>query len=373
MRPELSYRLPRPFTGARVPQWSNLDEAIKHWARVKPAAAAFVEPAGRMSWRAYDEYISLLAGKLADAGVMQGEHVGIWLPDGAAVHVAFSACLRAGIVFVAIGARSGPRELRHLLGKASATTLITTPHVGTTDTRALFTELATELPMLARYIDVTDSVAAPTGIVATAGDPDGVVRAEQRIIGRRMPTDQLAFLNSTSGTTGLPKCVAHDEQRWLKYHEYSVDAGELTTAETCMSVVPALFGFGLWTAHFTPTLLGAPTVVVPRFDVGVVLDLLEAERVTVLMAVSTQFIMLLGEPDLERRDLSALRVLFTGRGRAVLQGGGVREAHGRNGVEHVRLERDRRAELHDDGRQSRAPVRNRRPDHPRAGSSPVRR
>jgi acyl-CoA synthetase len=106
--------------------------------------------------------------------------------------------------------------------------------------------------------------------------------------------------------------VAHDERRWLKYHEYAVDAGALTTDEVCMSVVPAPFGFGLWTAHFTPTLLGAPTVVLPRFDTTATLQMLEQERVSVFMAVSTQFVMLLGHPQFDDFDLSALRVMYTG-------------------------------------------------------------
>jgi acyl-CoA synthetase len=136
--------------------------------------------------------------------------------------------------------------------------------------------------------------------------------AERRGEGRRAPTDTLALLNSTSGTTGLPKCVAHDERRWIRYHDFAVDAGDLTTDDICMSVVPAPFGFGLWTAHFTPTLLGAPSVVLPRFSVGETLRMLEQERVTVFMAVSTQFVMMLGDPDFDRYDLSALRVMYTG-------------------------------------------------------------
>jgi acyl-CoA synthetase len=79
-----------------------------------------------------------------------------------------------------------------------------------------------------------------------------------------------------------------------------------------MSVVPAPFGFGLWTAHFTPTLLGSATVVLPRFDAAETLRMLEAERVTVFMAVSTQFVMLLGHPEFDRFDLSSLRVMYTG-------------------------------------------------------------
>ena len=33
-----------------------------------------------------------------------------------------------------------------------------------------------------------------------------------------------------------------------------------------MSVLPSPFGFGLWTAHFTPAILGAPCVLHERFS-----------------------------------------------------------------------------------------------------------
>ena len=79
-----------------------------------------------------------------------------------------------------------------------------------------------------------------------------------------------------------------------------------------MAVVPAPFGFGQWTSHFTPTLLGAPTVVTERFNASKALELIEREKVTVLCAVSTQFILMLNAPDLDTYDLTSLRILFTG-------------------------------------------------------------
>jgi acyl-CoA synthetase len=216
------------------------------------------------------------------------------------------------VVAVGIGARSGEAELRHLLGKSGATALLTVPEIGGRGTREVFERLRADLPALAGYLNVYDWVPQAAGVVADVAAGDVLAAAERRIAGRRTPVDGLGLLNSTSGTTGLPKCVAHDERRWLKYHEYAVDAGGLRTDEVCMSVVPAPFGFGLWTAHFTPTLLGAPVVVVPRFDVTATLEMLESERVSVFMAVSTQFVMLLGHPEFERFDLSRLRVMFTG-------------------------------------------------------------
>jgi acyl-CoA synthetase len=109
----------------------------------------------------------------------------------------------------------------------------------------------------------------------------------------------------------------HDQARWFAFHELAVEAAALTPDDVFMSVLPAPFGFGIWTAHVTPTLLGAPCVLMPRFDAEQCLALVEREGVTVLAAVSTQFVMLLhamrpNEGTLTSRGLSSLRVLFTG-------------------------------------------------------------
>ena len=93
-----------------------------------------------------------------------------------------------------------------------------------------------------------------------------------------MGESDLWLLNSTSGTTGLPKCVMHDQRRWFAFHELAVAAADLSPDDVCMSLLPAPFGFGIWTGHVTPTLLGAPTVVMPRFDAADALALIERER-----------------------------------------------------------------------------------------------
>ena len=78
------------------------------------------------------------------------------------------------------------------------------------------------------------------------------------------------------------------------------------------SALPTPFGFGLWTAHFTPAITGAPCIVFERFSPEAVLAAIERYRVTVLAAVSTQFVMMLDSPAFAAADLSSLRVLFTG-------------------------------------------------------------
>jgi len=134
--------------------------------------------------------------------------------------------------------------------------------------------------------------------------------------GTRLPepldAHDLWFLNSTSGTTGLPKIVMHDQARWFAFHEFAHRIASFTAADVFMSALPAPFGFGLWTAHFSPAIVGAPCVACARFSPEAVLAAIERYRVTVLAAVSTQFVMLLRSPDLGAYDLSSLRVMFTG-------------------------------------------------------------
>ncbi len=132
------------------------------------------------------------------------------------------------------------------------------------------------------------------------------------LAGRADGPNDLFFLNSTSGTTGLPKCVMQFQNRWMYFHQLAVQSGEMTDADVFMSVVPAPYGFGLWTQHFTPPLLGAPTALLPRFDAAAALRLVADARVTVLACVSTQFIMMLNTPEVAELDLSSLRVMYTG-------------------------------------------------------------
>jgi acyl-CoA synthetase len=248
---------------------------VAHHRAERPTGTAFVDADNRTTWEEYDARSSALAGALVDTGAEPGDRIAVQLPDTALVHIAFLACEKAGVTVVGIGARAGERETSHLLERTGATTMVT----------------------------VDDAVRLERiDEVGTAA----------RIGGRALGPDDVFMLNSTSGTTGLPKVVAHTQNRWFYFHQLAVEAGRLTSDDVFASVIPAPFGFGLWTAHFTPTILGAPCGLLARFTPGDALELIERERVTVLCCVSTQFLMLLEDPSFRSRDLSSLRCMFTG-------------------------------------------------------------
>ena len=290
-----------------------LSEVIDAHAERRPDGLAFIDGEERLSWQGYATRSRRLAAQLVALGLQRGERIAVWLPDGPGVHVAYAAAERAGLVSVGIGPRAGETELRHLLEQTGASALLSRKHHRGIDVAALTDRLrATGLPL--RHPVLVEGELSETAPVRVgeAPLPEPATASRAALAGRRLAPDELFLLNSTSGTTGLPKCVRHDQQRWHAFHELAVEAGELSSDDIYCSALPAPFGFGLWTAHFTPTLLGAPTVLLAHFDADELVRRIERQRITVLAAVSTQFIMMLESPELEARDLSSLRVLFTG-------------------------------------------------------------
>ena len=275
-------------------------------ASVQPDGVAFIADGRRYSWAEYHADADDIALAILAAGPERGERIAVMMPDGPAVHAVFVGIERAGCVAVGIGARAGDREVAHLLSLTGARTLITTPEQHGRTATALRSDVASMGASVDRHLLV-----GLDARVVDAALPDGV-DIDPDCPFRPIHPDELFLLNSTSGTTGLPKCVMHTQNRWFYFHQLAAEAGGFGADEVFFGALPAPFGFGLWTAHFTPTALGAPTVLMDRFDAHEALDLIERERVTVLCCVSTQFIMLLNAQAERPRDLSSLRAMFTG-------------------------------------------------------------
>ncbi len=289
----------------------TLANCVGRHAGERPDAVAYQTGTRTLTWRQYDDRSTELASIMAATGLDPGDRIAVLLPDGPTVHVSFLAAEKAGLVVVGIGHRAGEREMRHLLGLTGARALLTHSSHRGRPASELRAALAEDGQPVAHHLVVPDLAAEDaSGVVVDGSEirppgPDGLA-------GRRLGPDDLCILNSTSGTTGLPKCVMHTENRWFYFHRLATVSGRFGDDEMFMSVIPAPFGFGLWTAHFTPGILGCPTIVMERFDPGEALDLIERHRVTVLCCVSTQFIMLLNTQAERPRDLSSLQAMYTG-------------------------------------------------------------
>ena len=278
--------------------WSDttLSDAVARNAAQRPDRPAYIDRPGRsMTWRDFDRAATALAEKLVGAGVARGDRIAVWHGDSSAIHAVFVAIERCGAVVVGIGARAGVREVTAIIVASQPSMLICDAQRNDDALRAtseipvvLMTATGGELRL--------DIEAAPVA-----------VRAD-----RALGPDEVFLINSTSGTTGLPKCVVHTQNRWYYFHQKAVANGQLTSDDTFLPVIPMPFGFGVWTSHTTPIFSGATAVILDRFSARATCEAIAEHRVTVLCCVSTQLTMLIADNASREFDLSSLRVVFTG-------------------------------------------------------------
>ena len=280
--------------------WSDatLSDAVRSNAENSPEQPAYVDhPGVSLNWREFDRIASSLAERLAGIGVVRGDRVAVWHRDSAAIHVLFVAIERCGAVVVGIGARAGTREVAAILRSSRPKILIRDQ-----ERSGAAAVVADECPVSTLVLG------------GDAGAPQLEVDAEAKALGvdSRLGPDDVFLINSTSGTTGLPKCVVHTQNRWHYFHQKAVANGLLTSDDNFLPVIPMPFGFGIWTSHTTPIYLGATAVILDRFSARAACEAIARHKVTVLCCVSTQLTMLMANSVCRQHDLSSLRVVFAG-------------------------------------------------------------
>ncbi|GAY18630.1 class I adenylate-forming enzyme family protein [Mycobacterium sp. shizuoka-1] len=283
--------------------WSDttLSECVRRNATAMPAKAAYLDftpgPADcRLTWSEFDNAATNLAAELHRLGVAPGDRVAIWHGDSVPIHVLLVAIERCGAVSVGLGARAGVREAAQII-RTTQPSLLVSDSAHATD--------AAEVVAAAPESALRAVVLGPGGLAidTTPRSADGL---------SPVGPDDAFLINSTSGTTGLPKCVVHTQNRWHYFHQKAVANGELSADDVFLPVIPTPFGFGIWTSHTTPIYLGATTVRIERFDPAATCAAIERHRATVLCCVSTQLMMILASEASHRHDLSSLRIVFTG-------------------------------------------------------------
>lgn len=282
---------------------------VRHWARTRGDDPAYISPDGETSWAEYDRaadqvYAALVPGDgSAETDSANRGSAAAYLPDTAGFHVSLVGAYRAGVRVAAMGARSGPAEVAHIMLASGARVLITASTVRGHPVSELLKDLHARgvVPENVVIVDGTEVTVDDTPVTARLVDPS-----------REFASHEVSMLNSTSGTTGRPKLVTQTQHRWIAFAGLACENGELNEHEMIAAFVPAPFGFGLWTAHFLPALLGRPALVMERFDVATAITMMCDHNATVLACVSTQFRMMLHSELPPLSDLTTLRVMYTG-------------------------------------------------------------
>jgi acetyl-CoA synthetase len=302
-----------------TPVW---DRTFLVWEGEDPAAQR------SLTYGAFDAEVSRLAGALLELDVGVGDRVALYMPNLPETYIAFHAILKIGAVVVPLFSGFGPQPLAARLNDAEAKVVLTvdgTWRRGKPESmKATLDEALQECPsvtstLVLRHLgEVLDG-----GCPITAGrDRDWATSVAGRDIDLRtteMAADATAVLLYTSGTTGKPKgCVwthvsflgamvtrdtgiAADFKSSDRYFFMS-DMGWMVGA--MCACIPSYFGGSLLVAEGTPDFP----------DSGRFWRLVQNHKVTFLGVSPTLIrgLMRYGDEEVERFDLSSLRITLSG-------------------------------------------------------------
>jgi long-chain acyl-CoA synthetase len=248
----------------------------------------------RLTYEEFRDAALRVAAAVRDRGIQPGDRVGMVLPNVLSFPVVFYGALLAGAAVVPMNPLLKAREVEYYLRDSGARLVVTGE----------------------QSADPVAEAAATVGIEAvTVGPalPEALMADQPLATPAERADDDTAVILYTSGTTGQPKGA--------ELTHAGLNSNARTTQETLlegspddviMGCLPLFHVFGLTCSLNAGVLAGATLTLIPRFDGGKALTVVERDGVTVFQGVPTMFSAMLHQPDATSHDMSSLRVCVSG-------------------------------------------------------------
>src|SRR6476659_5660572 len=278
-----------------------------------------------ISYNELETLVETAASGFLRAGYGKNSSVALFLGNSPDHPVNFFGALKAGARVVHLSPLDGEIALSHKLSDSGARVLITSNLSALLPTALKFLDRG----LLDRLIVCEDDNWGKVGTQQAAlPDNPAIITHKQFIDGAAKPAqwpaisaDDVALLQYTGGTTGLPKgaMLSHGNLTsavsvydvWGKPTRL-----ERNAIERVICVLPLFHIYALTVVLLSSIRRGNLISLHQRFDVEAVMRDIEVKRATAFPGVPTMWIAIASLPDLERRDLSSL--VYCGSGGAPL-------------------------------------------------------
>jgi fatty-acyl-CoA synthase len=283
---------------------TTLGDLLRVAAAEHPGRVALVdagpEPAQRRSWT-YAELLST-AERVARALLVRfrpGERLAIWAPNCAEWVLLQQGASLAGLVLVTVNPANRQRELDYVVRQSRAAGIFFVPEYRGFDMAAAVRTARATAPELreavsfadwAEFLATTDAIKILPAIAP--GDP--------------------AQIQYTSGTTGFPKGALLHHRGIVNASRFVARGAGATEGAVWINAMPMFhIGGGALTEIGTFAFRGT-YVLMPAFDAGLLLELVETYQGTITLVVPTMLSDLLSHPDLGKRDTRSLLSIMSG-------------------------------------------------------------
>jgi len=255
------------------------------------------------TYRELNAAANKIAHALREMGVQKEERVAVYCINSPFFVASYFGVLKVGATVVTINLLLHPKEVEYIL-KDSGTKVV------------IFYEKFAEgmaaiqdnLPALENLIVVgqTDLVKARAYAEIMQQMPTDPIEAEVN------PTEDVAAILYTSGTTGDPKGAMLTHHNLLSNSSSVAFSLGITHDDILLTVLPMFHSFAMTCCVITPIREGAQIVALPRFEPNQVVEIIQATQSTLFFGVPSMYVVLLQLPDEKNKLFSSIKYAISG-------------------------------------------------------------
>lgn len=269
-------------------------------ALLYPEKEAVVHGPRRLSYAAYNREVNRLINGLRTAGLKKGDVIGILSWNCLEFMLFWGAAMKGGFIIAPFNARSSDEELVTVIDDSCACAMFVGP------------DYISRLNLLQRGAsNVTHWFSAQSGIRGVTYLDDMISGASPDEPEPVVTEDDPLIIFYTSGTTGDPRGAWYTHKSKLSNTIIkALDIG-LTGSDRNLIVLPMFHVGG--DSHIWPFFLtGGCNIIIERsaFNPAVMLDIIQAERISDVHIVPTQLVALLNFPHIDAYDLTSLKRIW---------------------------------------------------------------
>ena len=308
----------------------TLHQLLIDSARRYPTHPAIEFYGRRLSYRQLDALTDQFARALLHLGIRKGDRVAIMLPNIPQAVIGYFGALKAGAYVVQTNPLYVGSEIAQQMMDSGAETIVALdlfyPRIkevmGRTPLkRVIVTSVCEYLPWLKRLLYPLKARRQGQWVAIERVPPvhDFAALLKQAPADLPLPDvspDDIALLQYTGGTTGVPKGAM------LTHRNMVVNAvqcrlwlqGLREGREIFLGVLPFFHVYGMSTGQNLAILLGASIVLLPRFQANEVLKTIVSRHVTAFPGIPAMYLALNNHPKVTDYDLTSVRYCISGAG-----------------------------------------------------------
>lgn len=228
-----------------------------------------------------------------------GERVCIWAPNIPEWILMEYAAALAGLVLVTANPAYQVAELAYVLQQSGSVALFQVAEYRGNPMARIGAEATAKLPAVREVVDLGDH----TTLFA---------RGERAPALPAVSPHDAAMIQYTSGTTGFPKGAVLAHRSLTNNARFHADRLDLAPGAARAGMMPLFHTAGCVLTALGALQSGSSLYLIPVFDAGAVLDLIESERIVCFTSVPTMMIWMMEAQADRPRDLSSLEVVMAG-------------------------------------------------------------